>query len=88
MPIRKYRKKPVIIEAVQITAATFDAPRPNPEHLPGVIYNPVKREAWVATLEGTMTASMGDWLIIGIKGEIYPCKSDIFERTYESIESC
>lgn len=37
----------------------------------------------IRTLEGTMTASEGDWIIRGVKGELYPCKPDIFEATYE-----
>ncbi len=40
----------------------------------------------IATLEGTMQANPGDWIIIGVNGERYPCKPDIFEKTYESIE--
>ena len=38
---------------------------------------------WIGTLEGNMVASPGDWVIRGIKGELYPCKPDIFEATYE-----
>ena len=82
----KYRKKPVVIEAVQITDQTFDAPNPNPEHIIGVLYDPAKRQAHIETLEGTMTASVGDWIIRGVKGELYPCKPDIFEATYEKAE--
>lgn len=40
-------------------------------------------EAIISTLEGTMTASNGDWIIRGVKGELYPCKPDIFAATYE-----
>jgi len=40
----------------------------------------------VSTLEGQMTANPGDWIITGIKGELYPCKPDIFEATYEPYE--
>lgn len=40
----------------------------------------------INTLEGTMTADPGDWIIRGVKGEFYPCKPDIFEATYESVE--
>lgn len=39
----------------------------------------------IATLEGTMKASKGDWLIKGVSGEFYPCKPDIFEKTYEPV---
>lgn len=40
----------------------------------------------INTLEGEVNASPGDWIIKGIKGEIYPCKPDIFEATYEEVE--
>lgn len=79
----KFRKKPVVIEAVQLTDKTFDAPLPNPEHVPGVVYDPRRRCALIRTLEGEMRADMGDWIITGIKGERYPCKPDIFAATYE-----
>ena len=80
----KYRKKPVVIEAVQITDATFDAPHPNPEHIVGLVYNPVLRTVRIPTLEGEMIGSLGDWIITGVKGEHYPCKPDIFAATYEA----
>ena len=56
----KYRKKPVVIEAVLLTEVTT-----------------------VETLEGTMVGNIGDYLIEGVDGEKYPCKPDIFNRTYE-----
>lgn len=40
----------------------------------------------IETLEGTHHASVGDWIITGVKGEKYPCKPDIFEMTYEKVE--
>lgn len=43
-------------------------------------------EKRIATLEGTMVARVGDWIITGINGEKYPCKPDIFEKTYELVE--
>lgn len=81
----KYRKKPVVIEAVQITDSTFDAPHPNPEHVYGVTYDPVKRNVRIITLEGVMTGEIGDWIITGVEGERYPCKPNIFEATYEAV---
>ena len=47
-----------------------------------------KTEEWldIHTLEGTMTAAPGDWIVTGVKGERYPCKPDIFAATYESAE--
>ena len=44
------------------------------------------REMNIRTLEGTMRASVGDWIITGVNGERYPCKPDIFEKTYEPVE--
>ena len=41
---------------------------------------------WIGTLEGNMVASPGDWIIRGVKGELYPCKPDIFAATYEAVE--
>jgi hypothetical protein len=84
--MNKYRKKPVVIEAVQLTDSTFDAPHPNPEHIAGLIYDPIQRAAYVPTLEGTMKARIGDWIIRGVQGELYPCKPDIFAATYDPVE--
>ena len=44
------------------------------------------KEVMIQTLEGTMRAAPGDWIITGVKGEIHPCKPDIFEATYEAVE--
>ncbi len=103
----KYRKKPVVIEAVRFT--TFDD-LPALASFFGGVYDPtyeriVKgvdpsavvngRDGWLAiraddklhvnTLEGSITASMGDWIIKGVQGEFYPCKPDIFNATYELV---
>lgn len=83
--MRRFRKKPVIISAVQITAETFDAPHPNEEHLRGVLYDPVQRCVFIETLEGKMKGNLGDWIIRGISGELSPCKPDIFEVSYEAM---
>lgn len=85
----KYRKKPVIIEAVQfednsdriIEIHEFmggDTIRVNYEDKD----NPYLK---IETLEGTMKASVGDYIIKGVNGEFYPCKPDIFEKTYERV---
>lgn len=50
------------MKPVQITDATFDAPHPNPEHIPGVLYDPVHRCAYVATADGVTPARIGDWI--------------------------
>lgn len=76
----------MVIEAVQITAATFDNDHPNEDHLVGVVYDPLERVVRIQTLEGTMVGDINDWIIRGVKGELYPCKPDIFEATYEPVE--
>lgn len=90
----KYKKKPVVIEAFQLnergligedwfwdavsndTIITHDFGKHNVS------------PAWceIKTLEGVMIANTGDYIIQGIQGEIYPCKPDIFEQTYEKVE--
>lgn len=83
--MKKFRKKPVVIEAHQLCEEDFTDDHPNPDHIPGVLYNPITCEVSIETMEGTMTATIGDWIIRGIKGELYPCKPDIFEATYEQV---
>lgn len=98
----KYRKMPVEVEAMLLSADTID---------PGDALSPHEEShariaGWmlahgftgfrvagdrrpfgieIDTLEGTMMASPGDWIIRGVQGEFYPCKSDIFEATYERV---
>jgi hypothetical protein len=78
-----FRKKPVVIEAERYDG-TY-------ESLEKILSMGGAREIrncpdglYVATLEGTMRASVGDWIIRGVKGELYPCKPDIFAATYEA----
>lgn len=89
----KYRKRPVVIEAFRLGAhswpdwfhdrvsacdiTTHEAPR-----VKGLPYG---ISAEIKTLEGVMTADCGDWIIKGVAGEIYPCKPDIFDATYERV---
>jgi hypothetical protein len=81
--MNKYRKKPVEIEAIQLTEENLDkimefcGDKIKSHPLTGVV---------IETLEGNMTADKGDYIIKGIKGEFYPCKPDIFELTYEKVE--
>lgn len=95
-PIMKYRKKPVVIEVIRVREARHNAQHSwssNPKWLNAAYENgdifypndPPRME--VRTLEGLMTASIDDWLIRGVKGEIHPCKPDIFEATYEPAEA-
>lgn len=78
----KYRKKPVVIDAEQWTKFNLNDDNSMFQD-PGVIIKSDGSEFMVATLEGTMTGIVGDWLIRGVKGELYPCKPDIFAATYE-----
>ena len=93
----KYRKKPVVIEAVQWNGNTN---KQEIEAFVGreLVANLESETAYVAgegapifsllidTLEGTMKANKNDYIIKGIKGEFYPCKPDIFDATYEIVE--
>lgn len=92
----QYRKKPVVIQAVQFTEAMRDANlfdgKPLPEGMKRgrAEYPPGRRQVYssyfyIETLEGRMEVSVGDWIITGVKGEHYPCKPDIFAATYEDV---
>jgi len=75
----KYRKKPVEVEAVQYTGDNFQdlAEFVGKDLVVGV------SGIYIRTLEGDMLISIGDYVIRGVNGEFYPCKPDIFEKTYE-----
>ncbi len=97
--IKQYRKKPVVIEAMQwdgsATSATpvinwileHDGTATYHEHLmDGDFIAHPDPYLHIKTLEGVITASANDFIIRGVKGEFYPCKPDIFEETYEAVE--
>ena len=77
-----YRKRPVIIQAVQLPIASTPAWLVN-AMAAGTVRLFGDGTAEIDTLEGMHTASAGDWIIKGVKGELYPCKPDIFAITYE-----
>lgn len=77
----RYRKKPVVIEAIK-----FDENFEEIEEFVGGYAEFRDGDLIVATLEGPLHASDGDYIIKGVKGEFYPCKPDIFEMTYELAE--
>lgn len=85
----KYRKKPVVVEAIQFTG--------EPDNLAMISefsgadiavswIDPITPKIVVKTLEGTLQARSGDYIIKGVHGEFYPCKPDIFKETYEPVE--
>lgn len=91
----KYRKKPVVIEAVQWTGFNIKECVRFTGNKAEYIYYDAGYDAGVVppligitihTLEGEMKVSVGDYIIKGVDGEFYPCKPDIFEKTYEVAE--
>ncbi|MDD5112366.1 MAG: hypothetical protein PHG85_07470 [Candidatus Altiarchaeota archaeon] len=88
----KFRKKPVVIEAVQFRADTLTELY---EFL-GIVgkgcfldcgygIDPTDGHFKITTLDGVMVANIGDWILKGVKGEFYPCKPDIFEQCFEQV---
>lgn len=81
----KFKKRPVEIEAVRFTGENLQECVDFLYPKPGDVCAVEPTEIRITTLEGTMKADVGDWIIKGVKGEYYPCKPDIFEATYELI---
>lgn len=89
--IKEYRKKPVIIKAVQWNGENIGEIMEfcgESVCISQLVYDinakPINNLE-IKTLEGTMMADLGDFIIQGVKGEFYPCKPDIFEKTYELV---
>jgi len=81
----EYRKKPVVIEAFQL--GQRGNPTPSPEWFGSPARSDITHEGIIIhTLEGDHLARWGDWIIKGINGELYPCKPDIFQATYELVK--
>lgn len=80
--VKKYRKKPIVVEAIQYDKASIGKAQ---DFCDKMRYNPHNNEYYIKTLEGTMLISEGDYIIKGVNGEFYPCKADIFEKTYEEV---
>ena len=95
----KYRKKPVVIDAIQYTIVeeiqckygvhqesnSMDVATFMQKNIMGVHFDSKGEYINIETLEGTMRADVGDYIIKGVKGELYPCKPDIFNATYEKV---
>lgn len=77
---QRYRKKPVVINAVKWTGKGKEIV----EWCNGDLY--VDGTLSVPTIEGSLTVQIGDYIIRGVAGEFYPCKPDIFEKTYDLVE--
>lgn len=91
----KFRKKPVVIEAIQWNGTNlreiidFAGLHPSAKKWTWEEYSEVvaKEGLKIFTIEGPLMATVKDWIIRGVKGEYYPCKPDIFEATYEPVDS-
>lgn len=84
----RYRKKPVVIEAIEFKG--FDNIEEVQEFMRGNVRIHFPPECdivlLIETLEGVMFANVGDYIIKGVKGEYYPCKAEIFHETYEEVK--
>jgi hypothetical protein len=89
----KFRKKPVVIEAWPVSDLILAAKMGSWDALPQSLRDSndsgglvvCEKRALIQTLEGEMEAGFDDWIIKGVAGELYPCKPDIFEATYEAV---
>lgn len=79
----KFKKKPIIIEAFQITKEFCDKYKMKAVPSYGRLFYVQKDYVIVVTLEGNLIGDIGDWVVKGIKGELYPVKNNIFKATYE-----
>lgn len=80
--IKRYKKKPVVIEAIQYTQKNWEE---CVKFCGKDFICFIENKLLINTLEGQYRASLGDYIIKGVKGEVYPCKPDIFESTYEEV---
>lgn len=83
MKVQLYRKKPVVIRALQFTGDNFEDIL---DFTRGIAYDSNGSTCMIPTLEGKHIATKGDYIIEGVHGEFYPCKPDIFHKTYEKEE--
>ena len=89
----KFRKRPVVIEAIQWTGSNwpevirwaYDRGQENVRAVGRDIKLGIMGTLEIETAEGTMAAQEGDWIICGVVGEVYPCRSDVFAKTYEAV---
>tara|TARA_R110002124_G_scaffold163088_6_gene330421 strand:- start:1740 stop:1994 length:255 start_codon:yes stop_codon:yes gene_type:complete len=82
--VKKYRKKPVIIEAMQVRRIDSYSAAAVTAWCSSAYVRASDGHLVISTLEGEMTVSAGDYIIKGVQGEFYPCKPDIFAATYDN----
>lgn len=88
----RYKKKPVVINAIQYTRdnvheiMNFIEKHSKEDNSRYLTYDTNKNEYYITTLEGQYLLTKGDYVICGVKGEFYPCKPGIFEMTYEKVK--
>lgn len=86
----KFKSKPKVIDAIQWTGKNgdeiFNWAEEMSDDTPPMYFDP-NGEFKIETLEGDHIASIGDWIICGIHGEFYPCKPDIFSKSYEVLDA-
>lgn len=84
--MKRYVKKPIPVEAIQFTGDNIEEIWD--EFSAAHVYGPVEDDpnAYILTLEGRMRCNIGDYIIRGVRGELYPCAKDIFEETYEEVK--
>ena len=80
----KFRKKPVVIDAILWSGKNLEEARSFIQSY--ILFSEDFSQLIIQTLEGDMWAFPGDWIIKGVNGEFYPCKPDIFQKTYEKVE--
>ena len=82
----KYRLKPVLVDAVQITAQAFDGDHPNPEHIEGVVYDPVRRCAYIKMIfDHAYRVDIGDWIVKDANGHMSAVRAGVFAEDYEAV---
>lgn len=82
----KFRKKPVVIHAEQFWLSEQPWPIGVSQEAVGYTNGNIVVRPLIHTLEGPMSVNNGDWIITGVRGEVYACRQDIFEETYERVE--
>lgn len=83
--VKKYVKKPIVIEALKIEWGSRKTDLLDFAGMENVYQNEFG-EVFIKTLEGNMKVSVGDYVIKGIEGEFYPCKPNIFKKTYSEVD--